>query len=138
MIPVWDCRNSVDAGPDTQRGILVGMRGHEPGRGLWGLPGGFVELSENFEKGAGRETQEETGIIPHTDFIKLWYSANNSTGEQVLVFNKFEGTLPGSALDRFRACAECPEIKVCWEPEELAFPTHTEALARWFREEEWT
>lgn len=135
MVPVWDAQYSAQVTPGTRRGILVGKRGHEPGYGKWGLPGGFVELNEYFERGAVREMFEETGIEINPDFVKLWYSRNNSNGQQVLVFNEFKGTLPLQALDSFMPCAECPEVKVCWEPEELAFATHTEALRLWFEKE---
>lgn len=43
--------------------ILFGLRGHEPGRGMLDLPGGFVGQGESGEEAARREVQEETGIV---------------------------------------------------------------------------
>ena len=42
--------------------ILLVKRAVEPGRGLWGLPGGFLENGETLEKGAQRELMEETKL----------------------------------------------------------------------------
>jgi len=42
--------------------ILLVKRARPPLRGLWGLPGGAVELGETVEQAAVRETEEETGL----------------------------------------------------------------------------
>ena len=42
--------------------ILLVKRAKEPGKGLWGLPGGFVELKESPEIAAVRELKEETQL----------------------------------------------------------------------------
>ena len=42
--------------------ILVIERANMPGRGLWALPGGFLNQNERFRQGAIRELVEETGI----------------------------------------------------------------------------
>ena len=42
--------------------ILLVKRAAEPGKGLWGLPGGFVERGETLQKGAMRELFEETNL----------------------------------------------------------------------------
>lgn len=43
--------------------LLLVQRSIEPRRGLWTLPGGFVEVGETTEEGALRELREETGLI---------------------------------------------------------------------------
>ncbi|WP_425043207.1 NUDIX hydrolase [Primorskyibacter sp. S87] len=42
--------------------VLLAQRGKDPGRGLWGFPGGHVEWGETVRQAAVRELMEETGI----------------------------------------------------------------------------
>mgnify|MGYP006109197685 FL=1 len=49
--------------------ILLVQRAFNPGKGEWGLPGGFLELNETLEEGAIRELKEETNL--NGKFVKL-------------------------------------------------------------------
>ena len=42
--------------------VLLVQRGREPAKGLWGLPGGLLELGETLAEGARREVLEECAI----------------------------------------------------------------------------
>lgn len=42
--------------------VLLIQRHHEPFKGHWALPGGFVGVDESLEEAATRELAEETGI----------------------------------------------------------------------------
>jgi ADP-ribose pyrophosphatase YjhB (NUDIX family) len=47
---------------DDQHRLLVVRRAHEPGRGLWSIPGGRVEPGEDYPTAVAREVAEETGL----------------------------------------------------------------------------
>ena len=42
--------------------VLLVQRGREPARGMWGLPGGLLELGEAVETGVRREVLEECNV----------------------------------------------------------------------------
>jgi ADP-ribose pyrophosphatase YjhB (NUDIX family) len=42
--------------------VLLIQRGRDPGRGLWAVPGGMVDLGETCREAARREAREETGL----------------------------------------------------------------------------
>jgi 8-oxo-dGTP diphosphatase len=43
--------------------LLLVKRGHEPGKGLWSIPGGRIEPGESDEAALVREVREETGLV---------------------------------------------------------------------------
>jgi bifunctional NMN adenylyltransferase/nudix hydrolase len=53
---------TVDAVCEQSGHILLVRRRAAPGKGLWALPGGHLELDETLEEGAIRELKEETKI----------------------------------------------------------------------------
>jgi 8-oxo-dGTP diphosphatase len=42
--------------------MLMILRGHEPAKGLWSIPGGRIESGESDEQAVVREVREETGL----------------------------------------------------------------------------
>jgi 8-oxo-dGTP diphosphatase len=47
---------------DAAGRLLLIRRGHDPGAGLWSLPGGRIEPGETDEQAVAREVLEETGL----------------------------------------------------------------------------
>jgi 8-oxo-dGTP diphosphatase len=47
---------------DDEGRLLLVKRGHEPGAGLWSLPGGRIEPGETDAEALVREMHEETGL----------------------------------------------------------------------------
>ena len=48
---------------DEQGRLLLIKRGHEPGAGLWSIPGGRIEPGETDTEALVREMFEETGLV---------------------------------------------------------------------------
>jgi 8-oxo-dGTP diphosphatase len=42
--------------------VLLINRGREPYKGMWAVPGGFIEINEELEDAVARELKEETGL----------------------------------------------------------------------------
>jgi 8-oxo-dGTP diphosphatase len=113
--------------------ILLVLRGENPGKGLWGLPAGFMEIDETVEQAARRECLEETGLeVDLGDLLGVWsyyHDVKKSAGVVVLYAARVaEGGKLQAGSDSvdvdFFAPAEISRVK-------LAFHTHREAIARW-------
>lgn len=125
-------------------GILTPIRGHAPMVGFPAATGGFVELTDrSIEHGGARETWEEVlrqlGIpMPNEDDLIMLCS--RGTGpviagrRQMLVFSVNPDPIHVSAFEPFVGDAETLSIDFSWGPRVLAFPSHTYALARYFRD----
>jgi 8-oxo-dGTP diphosphatase len=86
--------------------ILLGKRDKKVFMGeKWGLPGGFIELDEDFLSAAHREIMEETGlsikIISIISVVSNFLSPGLHTLVIVLLAEKISGTLrPGNDMVR--------------------------------------
>ena len=82
--------------PATDGGELFLMRrGFEPSRGLWTMPGGFVDLGESVEDAAIRETKEEIGVdIEITSLVGV-YSRSTDRIVVVVYAARAQGTRGG-------------------------------------------
>ncbi len=64
--------------------VLLAQRGKDPGRGLWGFPGGHVEWGETVAQTAMRELREETGIAARSGEILTHYDLILREGGEVV------------------------------------------------------
>lgn len=115
--------------------FLLAQRAENPGKGSWGLPGGFVELGETVEEALARELLEETGYsIEIGKLVGVWsyFNATRNIAGVVLVY---EAHVTGGEL-RLASDAAAAEWIGYGELERftLAFETHRAALARWAME----
>jgi 8-oxo-dGTP diphosphatase len=64
---------------DDEPHVVLIRRGNDPYKGMWAIPGGFVELDEDLPVAAARELAEETGLeIPSTALSQVGaYGAPN-------------------------------------------------------------
>jgi len=51
--------------------ILLIKRLNDPGKDMWALPGGYIELDEELEESVARELLEETGIDYREDWMQV-------------------------------------------------------------------
>jgi len=121
-------------GDDGRLGILLGERAIAPRIGEWALPGGFVETTETAEEAGPREVVEETGLVA-SGTIFTRHTRNTQHG-QLLIFVETTAELTMADVAGWTPSFECSGVKVAFEPEELAFPHHTNALAEWFERQE--
>jgi ADP-ribose pyrophosphatase YjhB (NUDIX family) len=117
---------------DGRTGLVVVRRGIEPFRGEIALPGGFIETGESWREAAVRELLEETYLPAEPDEVQLFAVHSSFNGRSLLIF----GILPPRAaedLPESTPTDESMEWLVITEPVTLAFPTHTDAMAEYFR-----
>lgn len=76
--------------------ILLIKRGREPGKGLWAVPGGKVEVGETLRETAQREMLEETGLI--VDVGEVIWVGEHIEGDRHIVLIDFEATVAGGEL----------------------------------------
>ncbi len=112
--------------------IALVLRGENPGRGLWGLPAGFMEMDETVEQAARRECFEETGL--QVELGELWgvwsyyHEPKQTGGVLVLYAARVIGGEPRSGSDSVEVKFFAPEEV---DDATLAFRTHREAIVRW-------
>lgn len=109
--------------------VLLVKRGHEPYKGRWAVPGGFIEIDEELEAAAARELAEETGLkgITLEQLHTFGTIGRDPRGRMITIV--FMGLIT-EGQDRIKAgddAAEAQWFDIDQLPENLAFD-HSEVL----------
>ena len=67
--------------------LLLIKRGHEPFKGKWAFPGGFIGMDEELDDAVARELQEETGLtsVPLEQMHTFGKPGRDPRGRQITV-----------------------------------------------------
>jgi len=108
-------------------GVLLGRRGIEPGRGLWCLPGGFVNDDEAPLNAAVRECWEEIGAaVEVTGLVGVYHIAKTDAPSMVGI--GYRATLKhGETAQTGSEMLELEVFALDSLPP-LAFPSHRQIL----------
>lgn len=82
---------------DASGRLLLIKRGHEPGKGLWSLPGGRVEPGEADEQALIREVLEETGLAVRPGLL-IGVVRRAAPGGAVFDIRDYAATVTGGTL----------------------------------------
>lgn len=148
----------------TRDRILLVQRNIPPGRGLWALPGGYLNRWETPEAGASRETQEETerteerdgqlhtahyGLMLPSDVFMHFMTTGRPELNLTLMFYQ-AGGIEDQLTEWWKRTRAHRDAGGIWNTEvqslalvtsreaadlPIAFPTHRQAIQRWFRDQ---
>lgn len=104
-----------------ERGVLLGRRAHEPWRGCWEVPGGFVDLGEHPADAARREAREELGVAVTLTALLGVYLFCNPDGQWIQSTDYIGETTDEAVPDRSEVI-ECRWFAPADLPEPLAGP----------------
>lgn len=109
----------------TDNGIVLQQRSCGPSKGLWALPGGFVDRGETLEDAARREFLEETGLRSKVSSLVGTYSYPG----QANIIIVFDSEVIGGECKPCHESLTVQEFKIKDIPwENLAFETTNKAL----------
>jgi 8-oxo-dGTP diphosphatase len=95
VVPRVPCVGAVIK--DEAGRLLMILRGHDPGRGLWSIPGGRIEPGETAEAAVVREVKEETGLDVHCGPLLGRAELPGTAGAIVDICDFRADLVPGSA-----------------------------------------
>lgn len=119
---------------DAEGRVLFVRRAKDPGKGLLGIPGGFIDAGESAETALAREIREEVGGTLAA--LRFLCTAANSYRFAEVTYDVCDLFFAGAIAGKLRADPE--EVSACvWlapaavRPEMLAFPSTRAAWVRY-------
>lgn len=109
--------------------VLLVRRRHDPERGKWGLPAGFVDGGEDPRRAAERECQEETGLAVEVEGLeRIIYGRNHAAGADIMFV--YRASVIGGELRAGDDAAEAAFF-TAGELPELAFDSTIRTVTSW-------
>ena len=102
-----------------------------PGKGLWALVSGYINDMETWRQAASRELFEEIGLLSNPECYKLLDVLSSENKINMLIASEYIFPYQESDLT-FSPNEEVSSVNIIFEPIELAFPSHTEMVKRYF------
>lgn len=126
-IKVWSPKSQ---GYNRQWGVLIEKRAIEPQKGEWCLVGGYQDNSETWQETTSREASEEVGIslLPASFELIDVIAQPLPKDEYAVLFRSVSIPILYREQIKFVLNDEVSEIDIAYEPQELAFRSHTELL----------
>ena len=107
--------------------VLLAKRAHEPRRGSWGIPAGFMEYGEHPERTAVREAKEETGLIVRLSGLFGVYAGRDDPRTRAVLI-LYRAKIAGGRLKAGDDASEVGFFALDRLPRPIAFRAHREAL----------
>jgi ADP-ribose pyrophosphatase YjhB (NUDIX family) len=125
----FDPKVAVGLLVERDQQILLVRRRHDPERGKWSIPAGFVDAGEDPARAAEREGLEETSLeVAVTALFDVYARAGGAEGADILIV--YRARVVGGTLEPGDDATEAAFFSPAALPD-LAFASTQQVIARW-------